>query len=39
MMFQFCLTLKNRASYIEDRRTATLQMLRFVYFFFNNYKY
>ena len=32
------LTFKNRASYIEDWRTATLQMLHFIYFF-NNYKY
>ena len=32
------LTFKNRASYIEDGRTATLQMLHFMYFF-NNYKY
>jgi hypothetical protein len=28
------LTFKNRASYIEDGRTATLQMLHIVYFFF-----
>jgi len=27
------LTLKNRASYIENGRTATLQMLYFIYFF------
>jgi hypothetical protein len=27
------LTFKNRASYIQDRRTATLQMLHFIYFF------
>jgi len=27
------LTFKNRASYIEDGRTATLQMLLFIYFF------
>jgi len=33
------LTFKNRASYIEDGRTATLQMLHFIYFSFNNYKY
>jgi hypothetical protein len=32
------LTFKNRASYIQDGRTATLQMLHFIYFF-NNYKY
>jgi len=34
------LTFKNRASYIyiEDGRTATLQMLHFIYFF-NKYKY
>jgi len=32
------LTFKNPASYIEDGRTATLQMLHFIYFF-NNYKY
>jgi hypothetical protein len=32
------LTFKNRASYIQDRRTATLQMLHFIYFF-NKYKY
>jgi len=34
----WCLTIKNRASYIKDGRTATLQMLHFMYFF-NNYKY
>jgi hypothetical protein len=33
------LTFKNLASYIEDGRTATLQMLHFIYFFFNKYKY
>ena len=33
-----CLTFKNRASYIQDGRTATLQMLHFIYFF-NKYKY
>jgi hypothetical protein len=27
------LTLKNLASYIKDRRTATLQMLHFIYIF------
>jgi len=32
------LTFKNRASYIWDGRTATLQMLHFIYFF-NKYKY
>jgi hypothetical protein len=32
------LTFKNRASYILDGRTATLQMLHFIYFF-NKYKY
>jgi hypothetical protein len=32
------LTFKNRASYIWDGRTATLQMLHFIYFF-NNYKH
>jgi len=30
------LTFKNRASYIEDGRTATLQMLHFIYFFSTN---
>jgi hypothetical protein len=29
------LTFKNRASYIEDGQTATLQMLHFIYFFNN----
>ena len=29
-----CLTFKNRASYIQDGRTATLQMLHFISFFF-----
>jgi len=33
------LTFKNRASYILDGHTATLQMLHFIYFFFNKYKY
>jgi len=32
------LTIKNRVSYIWDGRTATLQMLHFVYFFIK-YKY
>jgi hypothetical protein len=32
------LTSKNLASYIEDVRTAILQMLHFIYFF-NKYKY
>jgi len=32
------LSFKNRASYIWDGRTATLQMLHFIYFF-NKYKY
>jgi hypothetical protein len=27
------LTFKNRASYIQDGRTATLQMFHFIYFF------
>jgi len=27
------LTFKNRASYIQDAHTATLQMLHFMYFF------
>jgi len=30
------LILKNRASYIQDGRTATLQMLHFTYFFSTN---
>ena len=29
------LTFKNRASYIQDGCTATLQMLHFIYFFFS----
>jgi hypothetical protein len=33
-----CLTFKNRALYIQDESTATLQILHFIYFF-NNYKY
>jgi len=34
------LTFKNRASYIQDGRTATLQMLHFLYIFFSNkFKY
>jgi len=31
--FVINLTFKNRASYIEDGRTAALQMLHFIYFF------
>ena len=31
-------TFKNRASYIQDGRTATLRMLPFIHFF-NKYKY
>jgi hypothetical protein len=39
-LFILHLTFKNRASYIKDGRTATIQMLHFVYiYFFNNYKY
>jgi len=30
------LTFQNRASYIHDGRTATLQMLHFIYFFSTN---
>ena len=30
------LTFKNRASYIQDGRTATLQMLHFIYCFSTN---
>ena len=30
------LTFKNRASYIEDGSTATIQMLHFIYFFSTN---
>jgi len=30
------LTFKNRASYIQHGRTATLQMLHFIYFFSTN---
>jgi len=30
------LTFKNPASYIQDERTATLQMLHFTYFFSTN---
>jgi len=33
------LSFKNRASYIKDGRTATLQMLHFIYIFLNNCKY
>jgi len=36
--WRYCLTFKNRASYIWDRRTATLQMLHFIYIF-NKYRY
>jgi len=32
-VFAFLLIFKNRASYIQDGRTATLQMLHFIYFF------
>ena len=31
---KLCLTFKNHASYIQDRHTATLQMLHFIYIFF-----
>ena len=31
-----CLTFKNLASYIQDERTATLQMLHFIYIFATN---
>ena len=31
-----CLTFKNRGSHIEDRRTATLQMLHYIYTFSTN---
>ena len=30
-----CLTFKNRASYTQDRRIATLQMLHLIYIFFS----
>jgi len=30
------LTFKNRASYIQDRRTTTLQMVHFIYIFSTN---
>jgi hypothetical protein len=30
------LTFKNRASYIQDGRNATLQMLHFIYIFLTN---
>jgi len=33
------LNFKNRASYIKDGRTANLQMLHYIYIFFNKYKY
>jgi hypothetical protein len=32
----YFLTFKNRASYVWDGRTATLQMLHFIYFFSTN---
>jgi hypothetical protein len=32
----FSLTFKNRASYIQDGRTATLKMLHFIYIFLTN---
>jgi hypothetical protein len=32
-IYSLSLTFKNRASYIQDGRTATLQMLHFIYFF------
>ena len=32
-------TFKKRGSHIKDGRTATLQMLHFIYIFFNKYKY
>jgi len=35
---EMLLTFKNLASYIQDGRTTTLQMLHFMYFF-NKYKY
>jgi hypothetical protein len=31
--FHYALTFKNLASYIRDGRTATFQMLNFIYFF------
>jgi hypothetical protein len=31
--FTLTLTFKNRVSYIKDERTATIQMLHFIYFF------
>ena len=39
MIYLDVLTFKNRASYIQDGRTATLQMLHFYIYFFNKYKY
>ena len=39
VQFHIFQTFKNRASYIQDGRTATLQMLHFIYIFFNKYKY
>ena len=36
MLIILSLTFKNRASYIQDGRTATLQMLHFIYIFSTN---
>jgi hypothetical protein len=33
--FFYNLTFKNRASYIEDKRTANHQMLHYIYIFFS----
>jgi hypothetical protein len=33
------LTFKNGASHIQDRRTASLQMLIFIYIYFYKHKY
>jgi hypothetical protein len=33
LQYDVLLTFKNLASYIQDGRTATLQMLHFIYFF------
>jgi hypothetical protein len=33
------LTFKNLASYLQEGRTTTLQMLYLIYIFFNKYKY
>jgi hypothetical protein len=33
IIVKFILTFRNLASYIKDGRTATLQMLHFIYFF------